>query len=97
MTDTSIHCLQSNNLVIQYPGEKAANAGSDLDKRCKELERLLRKFMDTLVEETKKSNYKQVALKFLARYTENGSYLYQDFHFDFEISRLEFNTLAGLK
>jgi len=92
-----VHCLQSNNLVIQYAGEKPANAGKDLDSRCENLERVLKKFMEALVEETKENIFSPSVLNFLGAYTENGSYLFEKFHFDNEIARLEFNSWGAIK
>ena len=43
------------------------------------------------------SRFRSSVLNFLGAYTENGSYLFEKFHFDYEIARLEFNSWGAIK
>lgn len=94
--ESSIHCIKQNTLLSQYSGEKAATGG-EMDSRCDKIHLYCKKIIDGLADNVSEEYYSPFLLRFLGKYIHDGNYLTGDFHVEFELNRLEFNSWGGLK
>lgn len=93
-----LHCLTTNQLLSPYEGEKTVSAGKELDTRAERIEAFLRKFLEDMIAEIGLNIFKESVIDFLGDYVEDGAHIMANKqHFDFELSRLEFNTWGALK
>lgn len=89
----SLNCLQ-NNKINEY-GERSPSAGEQ-ESRCAFI---VESMTEILKELATPQFYKKLSpffKGFVGLYFTNGNYLRDEYHFEFEISRLEFNIFGGL-
>ena len=91
--DECIHCITSGKQDFY---QEQIPSSSEMDRRCNLILGYCTKILEELLSETFKDQLSGYILSFIGLYFNDGSYLQNEFHTDYEICRLEFNTFGGI-